>query len=111
MSAKQPKQRVIGATASNSKRDFPAGFPECLITRGTGVALSDKLQELGELGRDTVGVVLLHLHTDTGEMRGPEFVLKGPVVTMGLKPKNIWGEVEHNWDNVQDIHLMFCFRA
>ena len=87
------KQRIIGASVSNSKREFPAGFPEGLITRGTGTVLSDKLQELGELGQDTVGVVLLHLDADTEEMRGPEFVLKGPVTTMGLKPKNIWGEV------------------
>ena len=87
------KPKVIGASTSTSKRQWPQGLPEGLVVRGTGQTLLDKLEAMGEHAQDLVGIMILHVNIETHEVLGPELLLRGPQVVMGLKPKSIWGEV------------------
>ena len=65
------KPKVIGASTSTSKRQWPQGLPEGLVVRGTGQTLLDKLDTMGEHTQDLVGVVILHVNIETHEVLHP----------------------------------------
>ena len=91
--AKAKKTKIIGASSAMSRRTYPQGLPEALVVRGTGRTLMDKLATMDEVAEDLVGVIIIHVDADQQSLLGPELLLRGPSMTLGLKVKAIWGEV------------------
>lgn len=91
--AKSKKTKIIGASSAMSRRTYPQGLPEALVVRGTGRTLMDKLATMNEVAEDLVGVIIIHVDADQQSLLGPELLLRGPSMTLGLKVKAIWGEV------------------
>ena len=63
----------------------------------------DKLATLGEVAEDLVGVIIIHVDADQQSLLGPELLLRGPPMTLGLKVKSIWGEVSKTLHGVQKL--------
>ena len=91
--AKTKKTKIIGASNAMSRGTYPQGLPEALVVRGTGQTLMDKLATMNEVAEDLIGVIIIHVDADQQSLLGPELLLRGPAMTLGLKVKSIWGEV------------------
>ena len=84
--------RLIAANQT-LKASYPHGYPEGLLVRGLGQAMEAALDKLGDKREDELtGHVVLVTDTVTREILGPKFCLRGPSVTIGFRPKQLWGE-------------------
>ena len=68
---------------------YPVGLPGGLLVRGVGNSLARALDGLGEPTGDLSGHVVLITGHDM-EVRGPQFLLRGPPIEFACKPKQIW---------------------
>ena len=82
----------LGESDLPSHAGFPEGLPEDLVVRGTGQALVDGLARMGEDCTTLTGAIALYFDADQ-QLEGPQFVLKGPPIEFGVKPRTIWGDV------------------
>ena len=68
---------------------YPVGLPGGLLVRGVGNSLARALDGLGEPTGDLSCHVVLITGHDM-EVRGPQFLLRGPPIEFACKPKQIW---------------------
>ena len=97
--------RDLGESDLPSHANFPEGLPENLVVRGTGEALTAGLDRLGEDCSTLTGAIALYFDAEQ-QLEGPQFVLKGPPIKFGVKPKTIWGNVSWKEFQTDDINLL-----
>ena len=84
--------RDLGESDLPSHAGFPEGLPENLVVRGTGEALAAGLDRMGEDCSTLTGAIALYFDAEQ-QLEGPQFVLRGPPIEFGVRPKTIWGDV------------------
>ena len=97
--------RDLGESDLPSHANFPEGLPENLVVRGTGEALAAGLDRLGEDCSTLTGAITLYFDSEQ-QLEGPQFVLRGPPIEFGVKPRTIWGDVswkEFQTDNINSL--------
>ena len=88
LSTQTNMSRLIAANQTLNPT-YPVGLPGGLLVRGVGESLARALDGLGE----PAGVLSGHVALITGhdmEIKGPQFLLRGPPIEFAVKPKQIW---------------------
>ena len=80
--------RLIGANQCVNPT-YPVGLPEGLLVRGLGDSLARALDGLGEPAGSLAGHVVL-ITTPEMEVKGPQFLLRGPPIEFACRPKQVW---------------------
>ena len=95
----------LGESDLPSHANFPEGLPENLVVRGTGEALTAGLDRMGEDCSTLTGAIALYFDAEQ-QLEGPQFVLRGPPIEFGVRPRTIWGDVswkEFQTDNINSL--------
>ena len=102
---KNMSTKDLGESELPSHANFPEGLPENLVVRGTGEALTAGLDRMGEDCSTLTGAIALYFDAEQ-QLEGPQFVLKGPPIEFGVRPRTIWGDVswkEFQTDNINSL--------
>lgn len=82
--------KLIQAPKDEPYPELAGGELRKLVCRGVGLAMGEKLEELGKADNSTITAsVVISLSPEDQTPLGPFLVLKGAPVEIGFKPKQV----------------------